>query len=516
MLTSPPRSLKGALRPRVESRPATITGSFGDVAAELMARAGKPLESWQADAVDLMLSYRADGMWACYEYAEWVARQNGKGAIGEARALTGFFVLGEELITWTAHEYKTAHEAFRRMKALIRRLGKSLSDTLVDCDGVLIKISNGNEESFERLDTGQRIIFIARSKSSGRGFTGDVVIIDETFAYTSEQAEALGPTLIARPNAQIVYLSSPPLTGESGEIMYGLKERADKGGDDSLGYRDWGIAGDLDDRARMDLDDLERWAQANPALGRGRVTVETITRLRRMLSAQDARGFAREVLGLWPRHHEGGGDIDPAAWRQMEDPESRREGDITIGVDLNPTQDAAAIGLFGLRADGRDHLQLMDCRPGIDWVPGRLVELEEILKPVGYAMGRNTYAALEAELLKLGFKRPEKADEPERGDIAVVQGADMSAATGLMLAVCRPVPGDDGVLDYRARHIGQKELTTAALSAKVREGGDSVGWSRKDSGGDITPMNSVTVAKWLFQAWAHLINNDYDLMDSVL
>lgn len=481
-----------------------------------MAKAGKPLEQWQADAVDLMLSYRADGMWACYEFAEWVARQNGKGAIGEARALTGFFVLGEELITWTAHEYKTAHEAFRRMKTLIRRLGNPLSDTLVDCDGILVKISNGNEESFERLDTGQRIIFIARSKSSGRGFTGDVVIIDETFAYTPEQAEALGPTLIARPNAQIVYLSSPPLSGDTGEIMFSLKDRAESGGDDSLGYRDWGIVGFLDDRAQINLNDPEQWAQANPALGRGRVTEETITRLRRMLSAQDARGFAREVLGLWPKRREAGGVIDPAAWKQMEDTESRRHGDVTIGVDLNPQQTEATIGLFGLRADGLEHMQLMDHRPGIAWVPGRLVELEDVLKPVGYAMGRNTYAALEAELTKLGFVRPEKADEPERGNVAVVAGADSSAACGLMLTVCRPVKQDNGDFEFRARHIGQPELTTAALSAKIREGADSVGWSRKESDEEITPLNSVTFAKWLFQAWAHLVNNQYDLKDSVL
>jgi hypothetical protein len=91
----------------------------------------------------------------------------------------------------------------------------------------------------------------------------------------------------------------------------------------------------------------------------------------------------------------------------------------------------------------------------------------------------------------------------------------MSAATGQMLSMCRPVLVEGGALDYRARHIGQKELDDAALSAKVREGGDSVGWSRKDSGGDITPMNSVTVAKWLFQAWAHLVINDYDVLESV-
>lgn len=461
-----------------------------------MQRAGKPLEPWQLDGVDLMLSHRADGMWACFEYAEWVARQNGKGGIGEARALTAFFVLGEELVTWTAHEYKTAHEGFRRMKALIRKLGVAVSETVVDFGDYQVKISNGNEESFERLDTGQRIIFIARSKSSGRGFTGDVVIIDEAFAYTLEQAEALGPTMTARPNAQIIYLSSPPLTGDTGEIMFELKDRAETGGDESLGYRDWGIQGFLDDRAKMDLGDRELWAQANPALGLGRVTVETIERLRRMLKAREGRGFAREVLGLWPRRLQGGGAINVAQWAKLFDKDSHRDGALALGVDIAPQRDYAAIGLFGPRADGLGHWQLADYRPGTEWLIDRIVELREGLDPVAIAMGRATAASLEVELEKLGIHRPADPDKPVRGDLAVTSAAEMTAATGHAL---------DTVRQGTTKHIGQPPLDAAVAGAKTRETGDSVAWSRKDANADISPLVSVSLARWAFEARAHLI-----------
>ena len=294
LLESPPSV---AARPRVDVHP-PYEVTLGPVAVDLARRGGLVLDRWQADALDVMCAIRPDGKWACFEYGEIVSRQNGKGAILEARALAGLFLFGEELIMWSAHEYKTAMEGFRRVLAVLRRLGTRLSDTLYDVDGVPVKVINTNgEESLERLDTGQRLRFIARSKGSGRGFSGDVNIIDEAFALTREQQEALMPTMSARPNPQIIYTSSPPLTGDTGDVLYALRQRADAGGDDSLGWRDWGLAGDLDDLAAVDLDDERLWYQANPALG-GRLTVEYVRRERRSMSDV---GFARERLGIWPR-----------------------------------------------------------------------------------------------------------------------------------------------------------------------------------------------------------------------
>ncbi|OLE27986.1 MAG: hypothetical protein AUG44_08845 [Actinobacteria bacterium 13_1_20CM_3_71_11] len=473
-----------------------------------MEAAGKPLEQWQRDAVELMMSTRPDGKWCCYEYCEWVARQNGKGGLGEARALTGFLVLGEELIIWSAHEYKTAMEAFRRMRSLIRALGEVVSETLVDVDGVMVKISNTNgEEGFERLDNGQRIKFVARSKSSGRGFSGDVNVIDEAFAFTSDQQDALMPTLIARPNAQIIYLSSPPLTGDAGEVMYELKDRGERGGDDSLGYRDWGIEGDLEDRDKMNLDDHQLWAQANPALGLGRVTLETIQRLRKAMSAKNALGFAREVLGLWPRRLQGGGAINMADWAKLLDADSVRDGDIAVGVDIAPERDYAAIGMYGVRSDGIGHLQIVDYRPGTDWILSRLGEIRSALNPVVFVMGRAVFASLEADLEKAGFAKSVDVDQPKYGDLAVTSSLEMSAATGNML---------DAVRQGSFRHKGQQELDSSAAGAKTKLTGDTLVWARKDSAADTCPLVAVSLARWGYESRAHLVRAAvYDVLESV-
>jgi hypothetical protein len=75
-----------------------------------------------------------------------VSRQNGKGAILEARELAGLFQFGEELILHSAHEYRTAMEAFRRILACLGRLGRRINDNLFDVDGILVKVTNTNGE----------------------------------------------------------------------------------------------------------------------------------------------------------------------------------------------------------------------------------------------------------------------------------------------------------------------------------------------------------------------------------
>lgn len=494
LLTSPPVSRTGSVTPRVSTLPPAVD-TFGPEAVELMARAGQLLDEWQQDGVTGMLGIRADGKWACFEWCEWCSRQNGKGGILEARVLAGFFLLGEELIMWSAHEYKTAMEAFRRILRLLERLGRRISDTLYEVDGSLIKVSNTNgDEGLERLDTGQRIRFIARSKGSGRGFSGDLNIIDEAFAYTSTQQSALMPTMSARPNPQIVYASSPPLTGDTGEIMYALRYRGDpdapRGRDDppweqdeALGYRDWGAGGDLDNLARIDLADEDLWRATNPALGI-RISLEYVRREFRAMATATPRDFARERLGVWPRRI--GDDsnqwlvISEAAWLSAKNPASKIAGRPAIGVYVPPDRSYAAIGVAGLTEDGHRHIevagngQTLDYRPGTRWVIARLRDLERH-KP--------TVIVIDDKAL---------ADEAEAAGL-VVHRANVAD----MIASCQQlydgVQGPDMVA-RDVRHIDQAELTAAVAGAVKRDIGGSWAWARRDLAVDVTPLAAVSLA----------------------
>jgi hypothetical protein len=471
-LTSPPASLRGATRPRVEVAP-PYAYSLGQEAIELAARAGLHLDFWQQQALVLMLAVRDDGKWACFEYGEIVARQNGKGGILEARALAGLFLLGEQLIMWSAHEYKTAMEAFRRVLALVRALGEVVSDNLIDLGGVLVKVVNTNgEESLERLDTGQRLKFIARSKGSGRGFSGDVNIIDETLAYTQMMHAALMPTMNARPNPQIVYTSSPPLTGDTGEVLYQLRERAEAGGDDSLGWRDWGLSGDLDHLDEIDLDEVEVWAATNPALGI-RITLETLRRLRRSMGRLE---FAREILGVWPRPFSaGGGPIDLDLWASLADAGSQIDSPVVFAIDATPDHSQAAIAVGGRRADGLEHVEVIDDRAGLGWVVDRAVELRDRWKPLAFLLDPSGPAgSLLPDLHEAGI-------EPE-----LVTGREMAQACGAFF---------DAVADQRFRHLDQEELNAALRGARTRPLGDAWAWHRKDSTVNIAPLVTATLAR---------------------
>lgn len=461
------------------------------------------MDSWQSDALDLLMSVKPDGKWACREYGEIVARQNGKGGLLEARALTGFLVLGERLVMWSAHEVKTALEAFRRCQDLLIGLGEEIGPNLIQVGETVIKVNNSSgAEGFERLDTRQRIRFIARSKGSGRGFSGDLVIIDETFAYTHVMHDALLPTMNARPNPQIIYTSSPPLDSFSGEPMFDLRERAEAGGDDALGWRDWGLEGLLDELDRVDLDNQESWAATNPALGM-RVSLETLAFNRRSMSDV---GFAREILGIWPRQNKGGGAIDVKQWDDLLDKDSRRLGDVAIGVDIAPLRDYAAIAVYGLRGDELGHTQLLDYRPGVGWLVDRIVELRDTLDPVAVGMGRGTYASLVTDLEKVGVTVPDDPEEPSRGDLAVTNGVEMAAACGQII---------DAVKQGTIRHLGENPLDAAVAGAKTRQTGDTIAWHRLDTSTDISPLVSVTMARWSYTTRVDLVTADYDVLDSV-
>jgi hypothetical protein len=503
--TSPPGLLLGARKPRVELYP-PHERTFGPAAVDLTRRAGQDLDDWQGDSLDLMLALRSDDKWACPEFAEWVSRQNGKGGIGEARVLAGFFIVHEKLMLWSAHEVKTALEAFRRVEDLLYGLGRPGGKNLIivenmpvqvrNADGRLVtelrdvpvKVSNTNgKESFERLDTRQRLMFIARSKGSGRGFSGDLNMIDEAFAYTLEQQAALMPTLSARRNPQLVYLSSPPLDGESGFVMFNLRERAEAGGDESLGYRDWGLAGHLSNLKVIDLGDRQSWAAANPALGI-RIAEESVAREFRAMSAED---FARERLGIWPRRIAGeGGVIDAQLWAQLIDETSRRDGDVALAVDVTPLRDHASISIYGLRADGIGHVQTVTYGEGVDWLVPKLVELKRVLDPVAIGLDvKGGAGSLLGELEAVGIRPPEDAEFPARGDLAVPMAHEVAQATGQFI---------DAVREQRLRHVGQAELTSAVANAKTRPLMDAVAWGRKQSDVDISPLVSATLARWAY------------------
>jgi hypothetical protein len=143
----------------------------------------------------------ADGRWAATEVGLVAPRQNGKNGVLMVRETAGLVLFDERLQTHTAHRFDTAIEHYLKMRELFTNWD--------DLRRRVRKIPEGNGAEAIELLSGQRLVFKARAKQGGRGFTGDLIVFDE-FMWLLE-AGSLVPSLSAMPNPQIWYTGSAPL-----------------------------------------------------------------------------------------------------------------------------------------------------------------------------------------------------------------------------------------------------------------------------------------------------------------
>jgi hypothetical protein len=438
------------------------------------------MDPWQELVLVDALGCLGDGRWASFEVGVAVSRQNGKGAILEARELAGLFLFGERLIIHSAHQFDTSIEAFLRMEELLEgapdlsRLVKSVSR------------SHGSEGFV--LKTGQRLRYRTRTKGGGRGFTGDTLILDEAMVLPEMFHGALLPTLSGRSvegNPQVWYMGSAvdQLVHEHGIVFSRIRERGLAGDDPSLAFFEWSLARDSEEANRFtpDLVDEEMaagedgWAAANPGLGI-RISVEHVEKERRSM---DARTFAVERLGVgdWPAiDGVAASPISVDDWKALTDEMSGIVGPVCFAFDVSPDRSSASITSAGKRADGLAHVEVVDHRRGTGWIVGRLVELQEKHRPVAVLCDATGPAASLLHQL-------------EEAGVAVltVNATEHGRACGLIF---------DLVEQKGLRHLGTGELMSALRGAAKRPLGDAWAWSRKSSSVDITPLVAVTLALW--------------------
>ncbi len=204
----------------------------GQLTIELAASAGLILDPWQERVLHGALAEEPDprrpglNRWVCSEAGVIVPRQDGKGAIIEARELAGLFLFEEELIIHSAHEVKTSKGAFRRLRRYIQNTP--------DLASRVKQYRYSNEEISIELWTEQKLQYLARSSGSGRGFTGSCLILDEAFNLSAAMMSALIYTLAAMPNTQTWYLSSAPLPGAESDTLRRLCARGRAGAREAM------------------------------------------------------------------------------------------------------------------------------------------------------------------------------------------------------------------------------------------------------------------------------------------
>ena len=453
-----PDVLKGSQTPTHLVIPPTRISSAGAEAVELAASAGLILDPWQELALDAALSERADGQWAASEVGLIVPRQNGKSAVLEARELAGLFILGEELIVHTAHNFGTAKECFYRLRNMI--------DATPDLSRLVRRITTANGDVGIELTSGARLKYLARTPGSGRGFSADCVIFDEAYRLPGAMLAAMMPTLSARKNPQVWYAtSSPAEIDEQSEHIRRTKLRSSEPDPGGLCWIEW--CGDL----RDDPSDPAVWAKTNPALGI-RIGAEDLDRALRTLPSQD---FAVEHLGVW-KTQSLSAKIPLHIWESIQVSESPGTEGVVFGLDIPPDRSSASVAACAPDGETGFSVELADRRPGTDWLIHRCIELSDrypgtsfVIDTIGPAGG------FVHELQNLGLKV-----------ISTTAREYSQACTHLF----------DAVMAKKLTHTGQPELVTAVMGAKTRTLGDSWAWSRTSSSVDIAPLVAATLALW--------------------
>jgi hypothetical protein len=324
-------------------------------------------------------------------------------------------------------------------------------------------------------------MFGAREQGFGRGF--DVVDI-EVFDEAQKLSEKALEDMVAATNqarhpsgALLFFMGTPPRPIDDGEAFAAKRARALEGKSSDMVYVEF--AADPD----ADPDDRDQWAKANPSFPK-RTPLESMLRLRENLPSDDA--WMREALGVWDQV-KSAGVIPAPSWGVQEDEGSVPTDSFALGVECGPDLAWASVALSGRRDDGDWHVELHDDQHtkgrGVAWLVPALEEL----------VAKNP----QVRTVVADVAGPIAALLEQRGRRWVFRGTTLEVHPVRVSELgqgCAQVLS--GVVTGGLWHIGQPQLSAAALSAGKRALGDTGMWvwSRKTAESDITPVQAVTLA----------------------
>lgn len=450
--------------------------TLGPDAARFLAAVGLHLDPWQQDVLDDWLA-EFRGRWAHRDAVLLVPRQNGKSFLLAARILAALFVVEHERkVMFSAHDSKPMREVFAIVRdvveatpALARRV-KS------------IRLANG-QESVETVD-GSKAHFVARTnniRSAFRGFSPDLVMLDEALVLGDDAWSAILPTVSAKANPQII-LSSSAGTAES-TVLARFKDAGRSGEGTRLAFHEWEASG-------LDRADAQSWATANPALGI-RLQLETIEAEIRSMSPD---AFDRERLGVWSQvRGETALSIDGYASVGVSSvviPER-----VTISVDVHQIPGGERVGavVFTWLDGDMPTSVLARQEPGVRWLPEQLKAYVERYRADGVHMsvGGSQDVAQDIEAAGVTLHR-------------LNVGEWKAACTGLGQAI----------RDDACRVQVAPPLSAAVSAAEPRTWPDG-SWTfdgRKTHGTPIAGLVAWAVGVWAAKSTAA---SDYDVLASV-
>lgn len=505
-----PRIFTPPLRPL--TRETTLGFDVIDFAATVL---GIELFPWQKWLLIHMLELLPDGSLRFRTAVVLVARQNGKSTLSQVLALWFMVVWGWPLVLGTAQDLETAEEVWQGAVDLVEE-DEELSK-------LLKRVVKVNGKKALELTTGARYKVKAANRRAGRGFTGNLIMLDELREHQSWDAwGAITKTTMAQTEALVLALSN---AGDATSIVLRYLRKmahAAVGDPDGINSDDdpsrlLPTEGDLtdddldvDDDFEQDEDtlflaewsappscdvrDRDAWAMANPSMGYS-ITERTIASACR---TDPEWVFRTEVLCQWS---DGSleGPFPPGTWEagrwipsNPKDAPPKIVGNVKACIDVSHDRTMTYISFAGYREDGLPQVEVVAQRAGQEWAKDWLMEPKRRAR-IDAVTGQSKGAPVSGLMknLKVALE-----DDTDAFDVPIEDwgGDDLAGWTGEFYDLVRAGAITDDGEQVGIRHLPQPVLDVAAATAVTKPLGERFVWDRSKSATDIASLVSATGA----------------------
>lgn len=509
--------LRGCTEPRIytppkrELTPATSHGFAAIAFAEQMLH--MELFPWQKWLLIHGLELNEDGTYRFRTVVVEIGRQNGKSAVSIVLALWHLYALRSRTVIGTAQNIDLAEKVWKEAIALAQA-DEELAELIPD-DGIylghpkqfmIVHQEETDDGDFRDMTSEYRIA--SATRGGGRGFSGDLILLDELREHQSWDAwAAITNTMNARPRAQAWCFSNAP--DAKGVVLRYLRALAHR----ELGWPDddEDVQGDVlgeiealpefEDMPEVEFDtgffewsmapglprnDPQGLMQANPSCNHTDITENCIT-YRALISGlrtspahvAEAEICCRETsFGV-------GGPFPEGSWvdtvEKEQDPAKQLRplpgAKIVVCVEVSGKRSQTYIARAGVAADDIAVVGIREDRAGTDWVVPYLKET------------RKTYAGI---VIRCVTGAPVDAIRQEMVDARLPliewKGAEIPAAHGQMF---------DRLRDKKIKHLPHSGLDMAATSA-VEKNQTSGGWvvDQYESPTDVAALYAAIGAVW--------------------
>lgn len=519
----------GCTEPRIYTKPLEqhcnpLTGELlddftdGPAAIAFAKDLGITLYPWQTWFLNHALELDATGeLYRFRIIIAMVARQNGKTTVENILALWHMYILKSGMVIGTAQNLDRSEEAWKDCLALAE-----LDDEMFE----MIEESNFGHPKYFNLSNGCEYRVVAATGKGGRGFSGDLILLDELREHrVFDTWAAVTNTMNARPLAQAYAFSNAgditgvvlryqralahrelgwpdgdddaEILGTDANVFEGLDETELPEGWDEIttGFFEWSAAPNA---KRTDVNAL---AQANPAMGHKEVAFNcpTIRSLLASLKSTPPLEFDQEVMCRFVPGAEGG-PWPEGQWEDTCDSDATpgADAEIVVCVEISSRRDVAYVSRCGRYLKPLQKVNdysptekdiavvgISEDRAGTDWIIPHLLETRDTYRGI---VIRSEPGAPTMNLLE-DLRNLELADgSPANLPLIEWSGPNIAAAHADIT---------DRLRDKAIEHLPHKGMDMAAATA-VRLDNPGGGWRTdiKKSPSDTAPLYAAIGAVW--------------------